>query len=719
MNNPKWHNEMGSLRKMQVSRQVIVTNNANRILYVTVETEREFQSHKEHASRQSTELSTYNYNRGKSYDKTDQKQNIDSSSNSYSNSSSNSSKTNTDVHAQVSCLSFGASADVSVNTDRKQQSTNSGDNASYGNTSFIKIKDKDETSAEENESKIDTSSYSNVSSQWSMVDIGSGFTAIHPGISFPFSVELFGSKQRVFMSAFYVNDKGLVEYSCKHCPTCCYDIRFNTNNVNKLPMIDVSISLRNKDKDKTSKLFSGRAEISGFADVLVNWKLGEFIDAFRDQGFDEIEDWDNLIRDNGEILTNLIGMKPGHVFKFLRKYKIYQMEKQDKPLPVLLGMKIDDKDMKFKGDCSNIIRNQGKKINVVCNLKVIEAIRKNVNYYIDTCEVRLTLVCKPVFDRFLRNVNNKNSNTNEAKEDTNSNSNSNSNTGVITKTLTKKDLLQQDCMVKIVIDGTKLDPLLYYKVIPVISIYHNNKLKRSENYNDNCNHDNNYLITIEPRYMGWTYASNPAQMKIEKPLQNTVQFGKLEIRDKATSWALTNFVIRPNTGIHTIVLSCDSINQMSVSDCYFVIVGDDTPLTLNESSVLFKMLQNRKSDKYNGVTMVACFFSYSCTLHADGSTSNHEDKSYVWDKEWQGDDWCRPKEHAIFTIRLNTTHTQTMTGDMDCFYNGKSVGKIKNIFSVEGGRHGVRLLATSSDHDREYYRSTIMKITKYEQHQNE
>ena len=77
-----------------------------------------------------------------------------------------------------------------------------------------------------------------------------------------------------------------------------------------------------------------------YSSILSVWKLGGFIDAFRDQGCDEIEDWDDLIANKGEKLSNLIGMRPGHVKKFLQKYNTYQMEKRDKPLPILTKMTI-------------------------------------------------------------------------------------------------------------------------------------------------------------------------------------------------------------------------------------------------------------------------------------------------------------------------------------------------------------------------------------------
>ena len=103
------------------------------------------------------------------------------------------------------------------------------------------------------------------------------------------------------------------------------------------------------------------------------------------------------------------------------------------------------------------IRNQDKlQIKITCGLRTLKSIRANVDNYIDSCEVKLTLCCLPVLDN--NNKNNNYSYNYDFKEDhkemeneygfgsigRNRNQSSSYNTGQISKTLTRENLLSEE-----------------------------------------------------------------------------------------------------------------------------------------------------------------------------------------------------------------------------------------------------------------------------------
>ena len=58
-----------------------------------------------------------------------------------------------------------------------------------------------------------------------------------------------------------------------------------------------------------------------FRSILNEWNLGQYIDIFEDEGYDDTKLWGELIKDNGALLVEDLGFKKGHKTKFISEYK--------------------------------------------------------------------------------------------------------------------------------------------------------------------------------------------------------------------------------------------------------------------------------------------------------------------------------------------------------------------------------------------------------------
>ena len=84
-----------------------------------------------------------------------------------------------------------------------------------------------------------------------------------------------------------------------------------------------------------------------------------------------------------------------------------------------------------------------------------------------------------------------------------------------------------------------------------MSIYHERQLKRYENWTNN-EPMKEHFVTIEPKCIAWKYVTNEKLVQIDQESKNIVTF-KCRSSD-VKPFAISNFVIKPDTGEHIIDL---------------------------------------------------------------------------------------------------------------------------------------------------------------------
>jgi len=57
-----------------------------------------------------------------------------------------------------------------------------------------------------------------------------------------------------------------------------------------------------------------------YKQLLTKWSLSKYIETFENEGFENVEIWHELIKDDCEILKNDIKMKKGHILQFSKYY---------------------------------------------------------------------------------------------------------------------------------------------------------------------------------------------------------------------------------------------------------------------------------------------------------------------------------------------------------------------------------------------------------------
>eukprot|EP01083_Nonionella_stella_P141735 437270_1 len=75
-------------------------------------------------------------------------------------------------------------------------------------------------------------------------------------------------------------------------------------------------------------------ELKGFAlaqKLLDDWGLSKYAKTFEDEGWDDPDDWDDLVTDGGSTLKEELQVKGGHVKRFIKKYNAWRAETSDVP----------------------------------------------------------------------------------------------------------------------------------------------------------------------------------------------------------------------------------------------------------------------------------------------------------------------------------------------------------------------------------------------------
>ena len=215
-----------------VTRDVTITNNTKVILYVTVETEMEYNLNKTRSSDYA--VKTYNFGKHGSYDKYGHsKTTNDANSNSYDNNSvtdrtaansnsnllttassnsahgasSQSSSDSSSTGVSAKCMGFGASVNHDSSSSNSSSNRWGNSNSSFKNiqssaSNFLQNYSKSHLKTKNSESKYDDESvtttkakgdataemkqlankeYVNTQSQWQTVELASGFIRIIPG----------------------------------------------------------------------------------------------------------------------------------------------------------------------------------------------------------------------------------------------------------------------------------------------------------------------------------------------------------------------------------------------------------------------------------------------------------------------------------------------------------------------------------------------------------